>query len=843
VRVLAPPPLDERPHNLPAQVSSFVGRARELAELRQVLSRTRLLTLAGPGGIGKTRLALALAENVLSDYTAGVWLVELAPMTDSALVIEAVAAALRIGQEPGISLLDSVTESLSARQLLLVLDNCEHVIQASAELAQALLQACPELRVLTASREPLGMAGETIWRVPGLTMPEPHGRQLVGSIDGAEAAQLLVERARAVTSSFEVTPQNAAAVAELCHQLDGMPLAIELAAARMKVLSPEQVTARLGDQLELLTTGSRTAPARQQTLRATLDWSYNLLCEPEQQLFNRLSVFAGGCTLEGAEGICGAGGLSHHEFVDVLGRLVDKSLVLCEPGSEGAARYRLLQPVRQYAHKRLVEHNELEVTQEKHAAFFLALTEQEVHTLRASADPVSARLARLRLEREHNNLRAALGWLIEMNDVGRAWRLGADLCNFWYLHLHGVEGRTWVARLLELESNAHMAARIALLRGAGLLAWGAGDLSLLQARGEESVALSRAWHPESLPFSLWLLGMAKMHAGEFAVARALNEEGLAASRAAGQHTREVLLLLHLAALARLTGDYAEALARGVEARSVADAAGYLRGSAGALSELGYASYYKGDYAAARSFFADGLARLRADGQRIEAGAMQIGLGLLAVEDGDLPGAHAWLKEALSAAMAGSGDAGPCGNYGLLNGTLDGFAFLAAACGQSERALRLASGAAAFRERIGLVSTPIQSMIGGKHLAPARIDLGEQATATVEEAGRSMTLQELVEVALAVEAPGSERPDQQGTAAGGQHSPLTPREQQVAALLARGLSNRQIACELVVAEYTAERHVHNVLNKLGLTSRSQVAAWAFEHVTRSGSRELKPPLGS
>jgi predicted ATPase len=358
-------------HNLPTPFTSFVGRERELGDLQARLAEVRLLTLTGVGGCGKTRLALEVGRTVLERYRDGVWQVELGPLADAALVPRSVAAGMGVHETAGQSMVSALAARLKGRRLLLVLDNCEHLLDACAALVDVLLRGCPEVQVLTTSREALGITGEVSWRVPSLPVPDPQRRLSLAELQRNAAVRLFTERAAAVEPRFVLTEHNAAAVTQVCARLDGMPLALELAAARMAALSVDQLAARLDQRFRLLTGGSRAALPRQQTLRATLDWSYDLLSEPERRLLIRLAVFAGGWGLEAAELVCAGMGIDQADVLDLLGRLVSKSLVIAEENRQGAERYRLLETVRQYARERLVAANEAEVLHERHANYFL----------------------------------------------------------------------------------------------------------------------------------------------------------------------------------------------------------------------------------------------------------------------------------------------------------------------------------------------------------------------------------------------------------------------------------------------------------------------------------------
>ena len=364
-------------HNLPCEMSSFVGREQQLADLVGLLGRARLLTLVGTGGVGKTRLALRLASTVLEQYPDGVWLVELTPFSDPSLLPRAVAVVLGVHERARRPLLEAVAAVLRGKRVLLVLDNCEHLVAGAADLADQLLRACPELVVLATSREPLRAPGETIWRVPSLNFP--NGAEAAASVEelsGHEAVRLFVERATAVRSEFSLGERNASLVADICRRLDGIPLALELAAARVAVLGTAGVAARLDDRFRLLTGGSRGAPPRQQTLQAALEWSYDLLSQPERRLFNRLPVFAGGWSLEAAETVCAGDGVEASEVLDLLARQVNKSLVVADPAAEETVRYRLLETLRQYAQERLTESGEVGRTRSRHADFYLDLAER-----------------------------------------------------------------------------------------------------------------------------------------------------------------------------------------------------------------------------------------------------------------------------------------------------------------------------------------------------------------------------------------------------------------------------------------------------------------------------------
>ncbi len=433
------PPLssvDAYPNNIPIQLTSFIGRDRELAEATARLASSRLLTLIGPGGTGKTRLGLQLAADLLPSYSDGVWVAELAPVADPALVLQTVASVFGVREQLGMPVHELLIDFLREKHLLLIVDNCEHLVDACAQLIEQLLQSCPDLKIIASSREALGISGETVYRVPSLSLPgvdEPTR----AAIAECEAVQLFVERASAANPKFGLTDQNAAAIAQICRRLDGIPLALELAAARLTVFSPEQVASRLDDRFRLLTGGSRTALPRQQTLRALIDWSYDLLPDPERKLFRKFSVFAGGCTFEAAENIC-----SEMDVLNLLTQLVNKSLVAVED-EKGGHRYRLLETVRQYARDKLLEFGESEEARNIHFQYFYDLAE----TAGPGLDGPQALEWVGRLASEYDNIRAALEWGLQQNIAG-VLHMVPSLVRFWMRQGHEEEGRNVIREAL-----------------------------------------------------------------------------------------------------------------------------------------------------------------------------------------------------------------------------------------------------------------------------------------------------------------------------------------------------------------------------------------------------------
>jgi non-specific serine/threonine protein kinase len=489
---LAPPP-----HNLPAAVTRFFGRESEISHLTDRLAHERLVTLTGSGGVGKTRLALRVATEVLDDFPNGVWFIEFAPLSASALVPQQVAAALKLRDNPNQSVLETLTAYLRDRHLLLLLDNCEHVLADCAPLADALLRACPRLTLLATSREPLNVAGENLYPVPSLPFPDPHHFSMSESSGDYAALDLLVDRASAVLPGYALTPQNAPHLAHICQRLEGIPLALEMAAAWLRLLNAETLAARLDDAFGLLTGGHRAALPKHQTLRATLDWSYNLLSAPERLLLRRLAVFAGGCTLEAAEAVCGddAGAdqpISPNAVLDLLTQLVNKSLVVAERRQGEETRYRLLEMVRQYAHERLTtgEASEVESIGRKHTAFFRALVKEAEPAWRFYGAEQAAWADRL--ERDQGNLRAALAWAIN-RDIELGLRLTTELGEFWFVRAAFGEGRDWLTKALARSADGGddlKPLRAWALHWLGKFLGGQGEMAAFAIQ-EESLAMWR----------------------------------------------------------------------------------------------------------------------------------------------------------------------------------------------------------------------------------------------------------------------------------------------------------------------------------------------------------------
>ncbi len=529
--------------NVPIPLTSFIGRQKEIEQINEILTHHRLVTLTGAGGSGKTRLAIKVATTQLDAYPDGVWWVELAALNDPALVPSAIAQVLNVREVPNQPMRETLAHHLRTKQLLLALDNCEHLITACAELAEFLLTSCPHLKILATSREPLAIPGEHIYQVPTLDLPQSL-EMPVHQVLNHEATLLFVERANAAKANFTLDEANTRAIAQICQRLDGIPLAIELAAARVQILSPTEIAARLDDRFSLLTHGSRTALPRHQTLRATIDWSYNLLTEPERILFRRLSVFAGGFTLEAVSAICAGADIDAASVLDALSHLVDKSLVIVDRQAV-ESRYRLLETLREYAHEKLGEAHEAEIISDRHLEFFANLAEEAEHHLFSAGQPLWFE----RLEIDRDNLRAAIDWSLASEHSTSGLRLMAALWFFWFSR--GPLGEAHDRLKLGLEqpsATARTAIRARALNAIGILNSGEINQSDLRPRLEEALAIGRELDDKTIiAASLRNLGLSAHLEGDYANARVFLEESLAVGRefnpSEGPRNSQTLLFL------------------------------------------------------------------------------------------------------------------------------------------------------------------------------------------------------------------------------------------------------------------------------------------------------------
>lgn len=764
----------DRTGNLPLELTSLVNRRTELTEVKNLLSTHRLVTLTGIGGVGKTRLALRAATQVSRDYSDGVWLIELADVTEPSLLVDVIAGAVGVRNESAVPLIDVLLQFLCPRDTLLVLDNCEHLVQAVAELNEEILRLCPELRVLATSREPLNIAGEAVLRVSPLTVPEPGREPSLKGMPRFDAVTLFAERAAAAVPGFELAEDNKGAVAGICARLDGLPLAIELAAARMRTMSPQQILQRLNDRYALLTRAGRTAPTRQQTLRLCVDWSFDLCTPVERQLWAQLSVFAGSCELDAVEGVCDVEA-APESLLDVLSSLVDKSILVREE-TGSVVRFRMLETLRDYGRQELRDTGRFQDLRRRHHAWYQRLLDDSAATWIGSEQPKWI----ARLEREQANLRDALEYCLsedtpEATEAGL--RTATGLYEFWnFRGLYG-EGRSWLNRLLARPGAYSVPIRIEALCAAGKLAATHGEFPAAQAQLQEARAL--------------------------------------ATTELRQHTRaQIAYAEGLFALAQgESGQARTHFERAVEL-TTGDPHGQLRMSALAL--LGWAYELAGDTDRAADFYREVLAVTEPRGELLHRCAVLRGLGVSAWRRGDRARAQQLLTEALRV------------NSGLNSRVLtvfglEGLAWTLDPRSDAERATVLmgaAEGLAPAGSQVTLVFHNMARFHDDCERA-ARRTLGTRAFDTAYRRGQAMSMN--TAVAYALGAPETERASGPGST-----GTLTKREHQVADLVAQGLSNKQIAAKLVISQRTAQSHVEHILTKLGFTSRAQIAAWITEN---------------
>jgi predicted ATPase/DNA-binding CsgD family transcriptional regulator len=767
-------------HNLPLELNQFVGREAEVAEVRGLLRSTRLLTLTGAGGVGKTRLARQVARDVLADFADGVWLVELAPLADPSLVPCAFALVLGVYERPDQPLEETLVDVLLSQRVLLLLDNCEHLVMACAALVERLLSHCPYLRALATSREQLGIGGETTWRVPSLSLPSAERPASVENLACSDAVKLFTQRASEVLPGFGLTRANAAAIAQVCQRLDGIPLALELAAARVNALAVEQIASRLDDSLSLLIAGTRTASDRQRTLRGTLDWSYKLLSEPERGLFARLAVFAGGWTLEAAEAVCADATIKRTEVLKLLSNLVNKSLVVAENHGQ-EMRYRFLDPLRAYAREKLDASGDIRRVQSLHRDWYLQQAERFEIEWRGPLQ----RAWLDKLDREQDNVRVAQRFCLHHGEITKGLRMAGALPRFWDFRGRAIEGRAWLNELLGAVGQSIPDAVMAkALSAAGYLAAYQGDAELAESQLTEALRLWRKLGDGSgVASTLIGLGSAAHVRHDDSRAEALWLEGLGVARAIGDRSDAYWALHILAGLALRQKDYGRAQALYDESLFLKRQQDDGFGVASSLEGLAKLAWLRGEHRQALTLAREGLRLMRDLGH--------------------------WRTIVLDLLI---------------------LAHVTADCGAAEQSVRLFGAAETLQENLGdRRSFPtilnVDPSCTEHSLANCRARLAPPAFEAAHAAGKAMSTEEAIAFALDATPSDESETVQNGAVRTASHIVLTEREKEVLCLLADGKSNKEIAAQLTLSARTVERHVSNLYSKIGARNRAEATAYA------------------
>jgi predicted ATPase/class 3 adenylate cyclase len=766
--------LDSFPNNLPTQLTSFIGRENEITEVKQELESHRLVTLTGSGGTGKTRLSLQVAADLLEKFEHSVWFVELAPLTDPDLIPQTILSTIGISEQQGKTPIEILKEYLREKKVLIVLDNCEHLIEASANVVNTLLNTAPNLKIMASSREALGVKGEASYPVPSLSLPDIKHLPVIEQLYQYEAVRLFIDRTLLVAPHFDVHKNNAPFIAQICYRLDGIPLAIELAAARVKVLSVEQISKRLDDRFRLLTGGTRTALPRQQTLRALIDWSYDLLTENERLLLRRLSVFVGGWTLEAVEEVCvGQDDILPYDILDLLTQLVNKSLVVVmEHSHSGETRYRMLETIRQYAREKLLEAGGSEIVRDKHLAYFVKLTKQ--------AEPELYRSNQLqwlnRLEDEIDNLRMAMEWGLE-TDAESGLRIAAIPWRFWQARGRALEIGEWLGRLLEHYDKVDPL-RVQALAVDSFCILRQGNFPEALKVAKQSLQMARTLSDKQLEaFSLSFLGICTVLQGNLEDGIPLLEQSLAIYRALGDKIGQANVmewlsvsnpdLIHgiafakesiglfrelgnllgivtsLCSLARLTiwsGDFSSPAPWLEEALSISRQLGDQFNEAQALSMYGNLAYWRGNYQQALAYYEERILLCEKIGDHYQNLWSYVFMAYAFLRQGDIQRAREMFQDSIRSTQKAD-------LMIALVFAVEGIASLYVNQNQPERAARLFAWVDVMRDKIGDHRPPVEQTSVDRDLAVIHSKLTDSDFANLSAEGQTMAVEEAIKLAL------------------------------------------------------------------------------------------------
>jgi len=841
-------------HNLTSRLTSFVGREHELAELERLSKMCRLLTLTGPGGCGKTRLAVELASCLAPAYPGGVYVVSLAPLADPSLIVSAVAATVGARESADEPLSETLARVVGERRMLLVLDNFEHLVLAAPVIAD-LLSACPHLLTIVTSRELLRLQGEQVFLVPPLTLPDrtglpSNGADIVSIVSESEAGRLFVDRARSAQPDFRLDPSTALAVREICVRLDGLPLALELAAASVRLLSPQAMVGRLARRLPLFTDGARDLPARQRTLRGAITWSYDLLEEHERVMFRRLAIFVGGCTLEAAEAAGGADDGAGRDHLGVITSLLDKSLLRRQDGPDGEPRFAMLETIREYGLEQLQVAGEDISVRRRHLGWFAKFAERCQTGVLGPEGPLWLD----RLAAELDNFRAALAWsVIDADRVSAraGLRTAGALHQLWLYRAYLSEGQHWLERTLAADQEqgddgrddddvplpairtGALGAdpRVIALNALSILLGTLSRQEQCSIRSEEALALARVVQ-DRIGEVHALIGLANyLPTSESGRSIALLEQSVSIARSQGETVAAWRSLRNLGYMLARSGDDERARLVLEESLAIARATGgFVWGVAQSVRDLGTLALNQGNLDRASQLLEESLglvAQMRSTQGRH---SVLMTLGTIALARGDAHGAAEYLIESLTLAYH---DGQRLGFARCLEGLATAVATEAsgASAASALGVVHLLGAATALREEMGRPAVRIEQSFVERTVAALKASLGEDAFLRGWAEGRAMTLAQAYTLAIEtapVPAADARKADAADREAGRGASCLTHREREIAVLVAHGLTNRQMAKELVLSERTVDSHIRNIMSKLEVGSRAQIAAWAVEH---------------